>query len=384
MSSRNCWRRPPIATIVAIASASLSVGGSAQAVTVPHAVTCPRCSVITEKLVTLGGTGDDLLADANQVVRDSRGRYFAQAWGGRTMLVWDSTGKLIGKFGAAGAGPGEFGGNIQSMLVDPYDSIVVVDRGLRASVFSPALTFVRSFRLPGRSQGLARMPNGQFVLGAPVSTPGQIGHPYHIIDGATGAIVRSFGGDGAVVRPDQPPDSYRSFFVPSWDGRYIWHPLLRGYTVERWNVETGTREVFDMSSAPWYVAPTPLPRMSPAEEAALLRVVASGSRPAIDSMERANIAKRPPASGATVMRIDRDGRLWVMGSEARQSGPPDDANRKYLVEIIDPATRTKLLSVPFSTGFVSGIRGTDLVVSRHSDGNGVTTLTVWRVRVGGR
>jgi hypothetical protein len=373
------------ATAFAIAFGGFAIDGHGQTDRVPHAITCPRCTVMTEKLLTLGGPGGDLLAPNSRLARDSRGRYFAEAWGGRSLLVWDSTGKSIGKLGTSGAGPGEFGGSIQSILIGPGDSVIVADHGLRVSVFSPALKFVRSFKLPGRAQSLALMPNGQFVLGAPVGGPAQVGHPYHVLDGATGAIVRSFGASGAAIRPGQPPDSYRSLFVPSWDARYLWHPLRSEYAVEGWNVETGAREAFDLSSSPWYVPPAAPPRMTAADEAAFREALQRGNMALADSLDAVYQARRSPYSSVTLVGADRDGLLWFVGHEPAPWVNPATAatspTRKYIVEVVDPATRTKLLSTPFSPGFVSGIRGTDLVQVRQSNGDGVTTLTVWRVRV---
>src|SRR5687767_5804986 len=114
-----------VLVFAALVGAIRPADGAAQAIRVAHAVTCPSCTVVTEKLVNLGTTDEDMLAPNAAPARDTRGRYFAEGWGRRSVLVWDSGGKLIGKFGRAGQGPGEFAQNITGIWVGAGDSIVV-------------------------------------------------------------------------------------------------------------------------------------------------------------------------------------------------------------------------------------------------------------------
>jgi hypothetical protein len=79
-------------------------------------------------------------------LRDSRGRYFLVSHDRYGVLVFDSTGRFNTAFGRRGGGPGEFS-QITRMALSPGDSLFVI-QSRKISVFSPSLTFVRTYRLP--------------------------------------------------------------------------------------------------------------------------------------------------------------------------------------------------------------------------------------------
>ena len=384
MNARRAHPTRTVRSVVAVGTALWAIDGGAQTVRVPHVVSCPQCVVVAESLFTLGTTDADMLAPIAHPARDSRGRYFASGFGQRSVLVWDSAGKRIAVFGRAGAGPGEFDANIQTILVGRNDSLIVAEQTGRISVFAPTLQFVRSIRVLARPTSLTVMPDGHFVVGAQIRGRGQIGHPFHVIDGVTGTVVRSFGGGATVVEPGGPPmDSRVTQFTDAGDGRSIWHWRRDLYRLERWAINGVPGDTLDLSTAPWYRAPTPIevPMRTREEQAAWLQARSSPSQAVRDSLAAADAARAgPPASGVTVAGVDRAGRVWAVGNVPTSSQNPGAVT--YMLEVVDPVSRSKVLSTRVAHNFMR-IRGADFLYSRRVDPDGVVTITVWRVTIRG-
>jgi hypothetical protein len=364
-------------------SASAVTVAAAQTVAVPNGATCPRCTVVAETLFTLGTTDQDMLA-SSQLARDSRGRFFGTAAGGRSVVVWDSAGKYLRTFGGPGQGPGEMSQPISRVLIGRGDSILVAERGLLVSVFSPTLAFARRIRLHARPNSLAILPNGQLLMSTDVQSSAGIGHPFYLLDGATGTVVRSFGLEGILITPGQTVSiSRQPAFTPSADGASLWsRSIVNGYRLERWGTDGTRRETLDMSGTPWYRPYAELADTRTAEERraeSLARLTPRG----FDSLQRVIAARTPPRSSLSVAGVARNGEIWMLTTEP-VAPSADPKSVKCWLEIIDPATRTKVVSTRVP-GFFTMMPGTDLTYSSSVDANtGIITLAVSRVRIQGR
>lgn len=84
----------------------------------------------------------DLVSDAAML---DPGRFAVVDQGSASVLVYDTTGILLGTFGGRGEGPGEF---LSPAAISTLsgDTVVILDAGdMRASVFAPDLEYVREF-----------------------------------------------------------------------------------------------------------------------------------------------------------------------------------------------------------------------------------------------
>jgi hypothetical protein len=164
---------------------------------------CAACRIQLDAVVRL--SDDALPGVANigsKVARDSRGRWFLGSDLHPQIAVFDSTGGFIGAVGRRGKGPGEFQ-SIRHFYIGPGDTLVVYDNALlRRSIHAPDLRHVRVDPMPGSALQVQPLPSGGALLNAHIATPQRVGHPLHVLD-RQGRIVRSFGGERAVVRPAQ-------------------------------------------------------------------------------------------------------------------------------------------------------------------------------------
>ena len=332
---------------------------------IPHVTSCPQCSVVTEKVLTLGNPNDPvLLFSIANLERDRRGRYFAIGIDRAQIVVFDSTGKYLVALGRRGQGPGEFGGSINRLRVGPGDSLYVVDGSRHVSVFSPSLTFARRTALPAGPAAFFPLSNGTFAVSAPIRTPEAAGFPYHVLD-SVGKVLRSFGPYSDVV-PRARPMVARPF-VLSNDERSIWVWSSAEYRFERWQMGGGYSGGVEVTNPPW---------RAKSERLTEKDTVINGRR----------IALRERAPHPVFTGVDATGLLWVHITIPIEKGQmcctPNQPRPKlsYLVEIIDPGTNAVLLS--HSTDAVRFlIPGTDLAYSAVGDEDGVVSFTVWRVTI---
>lgn len=102
------------------------------------------------------------------VAADSRGRTYVLDVGQQVLLVFDEAGRLIGRAGRAGFGPGEFS-SPQALLVDDRDRVLVVDaRQRRLSEFGwrgVRLVHVRDHLLARDAYSACVRSDSVFVLG---------------------------------------------------------------------------------------------------------------------------------------------------------------------------------------------------------------------------
>ena len=377
------FRLPVAAGLLAVVS--LPIANYAQIVQVPHGVTCPSCRVVTEQVLTFGGSDTTVrLATNATLLRDSRGRYFAKTLDNYSIVVWDSTGRRVGMLDRWGSRPGQIVGTIDEILLDRRDSLFVFDSSLRISVFSPSLELVRTVAVPIRGRSVTLLSSGDFLIAAPTRFGPTAGDFVRIVGRDTGAVTRSFvaGADTSV------PVAQRA--VTSWlalasDGASIWRWTSYDYRLERWNADGTAAEVLDLAAAPWYRprAKSFQPQINRTKDEWRAYVTARSSpfKAVRDSLFAAEMGGA--ASSFRVAGIDRGGRLWLAGHEPWAGGDVEEI--KFMLEIVDPVTRTKFLSTSIAENLTL-IPGTELAYSRRVErvnGTPVVTITVWRVRIEG-
>ena len=115
--------------------------------------------------------------------------------------------------------------------------------------------------------------------------------------------------------------------------------------------------------------------------AAYIRARSSSSQAVRDSLFAAEDTAAPPAGSRIMVHgIDRAGRIWVTGSIPGATPNPTDT--RTMLEIIDPASRSKVLSVPMDQLYTR-LQGTDLFLTRGFDTDGVMRFGIWRLRIEG-
>jgi hypothetical protein len=285
------------------------------------------------------GGAQNLLAQNPLVTRDARGRYYAVGVDRMTVLVFDSTGKMLTRFGKGGAGPGEFNGRVSGITVAPGDTIVVADASGRASVFSPEYSYVRTHRL--RASQPVALPGGLFFLGEVRVGAGRVEQPFHVIDG-DGNLVRSFGrrSIGMTLVPNTPT----AYFAMTKDYSALWHWASREYRIEEWNLAGERLRTLYVDGHPYLNPQLPINR----------------------------------AGVMIVGGIDSEGLLWV-----NLLRPPQIPGRAEppVIEVVDTRANTLLLSMTMPSQ-VHLLSGTDLARSISSNsGSGDVIVVIRRLKV---
>ncbi len=381
--------------------ASLSASLQAQVTSIPYTVTCAACRVTTEPVVTLGSASDSVPLDGGVgLARDSRGRYYTTGFGGKSIVIFDSTGKYLQAFGRAGQGPGEFAGRIMGLSVKADTLYTFTVSGHRVTVFSPSLAFVRTATyLPVTMHSAPTMSGsrGEFIASGEVrSSDSLTQYKYHVV-GGDGKRIRSFGNAYPIVsgRPPaiRPTTTVVAtlMFALSPMGDQLWTGNNE-YRVTRWDVATGSSTTFQVADVPWLRnAPPPPDRETLRDDlgAAMTAIAAGLPQPP---------HKYPPRPSASLMRVDDQQRLWMwsyvhFNNDARPAGPLSSCRgiesslypgwrSCVLLEVVDTRRRVLLMSQLFDTNG-QFIPYTDLMYSKVQDANGVTTLKVVRVRLVG-
>lgn len=231
------WSRTLMACVAGL-QLSLNAPGASAAQTsidLPGAVSCRSCRVTLDPLATLGdSTGAGMLeAEINNVVRDTRGRYFISD--GQTPHIWvfDGRGTTVTRLGRQGSGPGEYR-RPTAFLVGPGDSLHVFDASLsRMTVYAPDLTVARTEALEFRPDLYDGAVVGRrLVINASIRTAERAGLPLHLL-GPSGGILRSFGSATGVYRPDLGYGIRRS--VTAGHGGSVWAAELNTYVLQQWD-----------------------------------------------------------------------------------------------------------------------------------------------------
>jgi hypothetical protein len=125
---------------------------------------CAQCSVKFTRILTLTGSPDVALSHSTRVVRSGTHYVAGPTYAPGTLLVYDTTGKVVKSFGRHGSGPGEINGRSYRLMVGPGDTVHVVDLK-RWIIFRPGdYQFVRSFAVPGLATHVGVAPNGDAII----------------------------------------------------------------------------------------------------------------------------------------------------------------------------------------------------------------------------
>lgn len=198
-------------------------------------VSCGGCVVTLSPTVTLGqpqGPGL-LISDNNQVVRDSRGRYYVYG-SGPTFWVFSPNGTFLTTIGRDGEGPGEFR-DVSGVVIARGDSVTVFDAILRRmTVYSPTYQQLRTRSLDYRAGIRSLAIGSQMVVNTMVRTPDRVGYPLQLLD-RDGLILRSFGSETGEYRADLR--DLLELRQISWDGTAVWSGWVNQYVIERWGLD---------------------------------------------------------------------------------------------------------------------------------------------------
>ena len=251
-SGRNS-RQSARSAIVLVTMHLLPASSLAQA-TIPDSLTCPQCRIQAEVRMRLGDEGG-VPGPPAQILLDSRGRRWVAFAVPAPVVVFDSTGALLGIVGRAGDGPSEF--RSPNMLLNwRGDSIAVFDPGLgRVSFVGPDLVVGRTARLPGSFREAVPDDFPEVLLSGRVPTPESLGYPIHRVDmdASPLRVLDSFGAERPIYLPTHPEISVRHVSPAAAGGLWLSH--LAEYRWERWSREGLMLERFARSPE-WFSSPS--------------------------------------------------------------------------------------------------------------------------------
>lgn len=223
------------ATALCFAPLAAPAQGATPVTVLRAGVSCPSCRIVASRGPLLGDSDGDgmLVRSPSRAFRDSQGRvYVALTPGPDLPYLFDAKGHFVKRIGRRGHGPGEFN-HVTSLQGGAADSVVVFDISqLRRTVLAPGGTVARSTPMPLSSVLSLQMPNGLQLVESPIGSADQIGHPFHVVDGA-GRYLRSFGeareqsviaGTTAALR-----------LALSNDNKFWAHPSTR-YELQQWSM----------------------------------------------------------------------------------------------------------------------------------------------------
>jgi hypothetical protein len=342
------------------------VEGQTRTLDLSYSTECKRFRFDTVRVATLGRSEDaELLSPFTPVTRSKKGDYFALNDSRSSILVFGADGQFKKAVGRLGDGPGELSRGGISLFVDAFDSVYVVERGRRVSVFTPTIQFARSFTFVGASNGFAVLPGVGFVYGATVATPASIGLPFHIVS-PKGTPIASFGSQHAmIVGGQQRPPSPLGPVVGLDGGLYTWWPHT--YAIDRYDIHGMATNTTRLTNVPWIVG------RSSDRIAADPRIAKFLADPTISA----------PRPNITVLDVDRFGRIWVNAhipsKDSRSKGPPPGWSTRQLIEVIDQHGGC-VASMPFPYA-IHSIPGTDYFFTNAEDSTGIPQVIVWRIRL---
>lgn len=334
---------------------------------VPSEPACAACEIRLDLVARLGELDDPGgVGRPGVAARDGRGWYYVRsAEAPAEVDVFDSGGEYLRTFGRPGAGPGEFG-TVSHMYFGANDTLHVFDnQNGRISVFSPEGELVRDGGLEGEVLKLAHLAEGRFAISGRVLTRESLGYPLHLIDGS-GRLIRSFGAENAVFRPDAFY-SFQRYIAPSGEGS-IWAAHHLQYVIELWDVEGELKDVL-VRRADWF----------PPQFTQRRRTPDTPDYPAIHEI-----------------REDANGLVWVIvrvnqpnWSEALGDPVESPDGRYYPVEDFDGLMGTRMEVIdPQRAAVVASLQTDEYVhqfvddrhvVSYREDDGGVPRWLVWRV-----
>ncbi|MEX2283065.1 MAG: 6-bladed beta-propeller [Gemmatimonadota bacterium] len=316
---------------------------------------CKACQLTLTRVARLGNPSDpELLVDHISVVH-LHDAFFASGTIPRDkVLVFDRNGHYQQAWGRQGSGPGEFRSILRLAELN-RDSLVIFDHDLgRASIFTIAGKFMRSFPVPTRFIDVDGAPGDAWVISAAIPAAGRVGLPLHLIS-PSGDRVRSFGADGPVFQ-SRPSASQR---VIGRTGNGVWSARPDRYELEFWTFEGARTAILDRK-APWF--------------------------PDREIEGAVNSARERPHPWLTDVFSDSSELVWTLCRVADQNWRPATesgrmtARDKFydtIVEVIDPVSG-QLLGSQRLPGYAHFFTNDGLVVTHQEGEEGIMLIDVWR------
>ena len=344
------------AILVALLAPRVSAQASAQVVRIDGAPTCARCTIVLDKVASIGRLQDDISFDnLVQVARDSRGHFFlAPLMDAGQLAEYDSIGRFIRKLGVFGDGPGEFR-RITMFTVGNRDTLLVYD-GSNAVVGRFAPGAERPVTSPMRAATdfhRALLGDGGLLSWGATRLPERVLAVMHY--GPDGSLRTSF---AEISISGSTPSTPR--FIAERNGQFVWVANQRSYTLTRWSL-AGIRDV------------------------ALERKVDFFAQPPEPAGRRRDA--RDAAAGFIAGNFDTQNRLWlffdapqprVIEDSARLEGFPGVAHmRDGFIEVVDIARRQVYAAQRFDT-HIYPVRNSDLVFSLRQNADGLFIADIWR------
>jgi hypothetical protein len=286
-------------------------------------------------------------------------------------MIYDSTGRYLGRLGAAGDGPGEFR-TPRFIATGPGDTSFVYEAPSgRISVFDADLTLVRTFVGVRNAQHFTVLSNGMLLVVGSLSGEGQVGLLYHLFD-SKGGHVRTIGAPALKVDPRQPFDLFRKTGAAGGD-RFWSAGEFYQYRIEQWSSDGRLQRVLTPRSR-WF-APYQLPagrapgRVSPTE---------------------------PALPDIWALWTDDAGRIWVAArvadpNAANGFGPPVavEGGQQFpiaaperiwntVVEVIDPVHARVITRTTFPWAVHGWVAGNRVFGIRQTEDGG-PILDVWQL-----
>ena len=347
---------------------------------------CSACSVVVEKIATLGRETDREILSGTRVVaaQASNGVLFAAVASHLTanVLVFDSTGRFRQVIGRRGRGPGEFE-SINVLAVGPGDSLYVSQSGNRISIFTARGTFVREVKpavIPTRA--ILPLSGGGIAATGTRSTPAEAGYAVHRLR-KDGSYDRPLCGLSPIQMPNNVPSRDRE--IAHGQNGDVWAIEPANYRIERCAPDGSVAQVLTRD-APWMwpaIAVPPAPGQVRVRVTTPPRSTPGAPPPAVKPVPR-------PATRIRALWVDESGHLFVAATipdsawEAAARIPDIDplSERLYdsMIDVIDPVSGTLIASKRLPFGIHTYI-GNGLVSNVHSLPSGLVEVTVWRVRL---
>ena len=368
--------RARILSIIAIASAfarPLSGQEDVRRIVVGSDVACKQCSVAVQRVARLGGP-EGLGGFSRIVERDSRGRYYVvdKMTAANEIFVFDAKGTYLQTIGKKGAGPGEYRGIAQVMIL-PGDTLRVEDlRNGRYTIYSPEYAIVRSGQFRTDFMPRVRFADGRVVTSRMDPSKDRVGFPLHLL-ASDGTVLRSFGADQPVYREGTEQMLIR-VLAPAAGGRF-YAAHSQEYVIEKWDtLGHKVREITRAASwfKPWVSQPMTSPD-GPARQPRILSVRE-------DEHERLWVltqVAQPDWKKYLSQAAGRDGEAgggWIIGGVTKNTG------YDTMVEVIDLKTGRLLVSQRLDQAMWKMFEG-GLAYSDGEDEQLASYVDIWRLQL---
>jgi len=201
------------------------------------------CEIVLEKVASLSeGKDRGILMRAPVAVRARSGQWYLQASDLRRVVVFNPTGTVVKLLGGFTRGVFVLPGADDSVHI--YDPVAKVLHRVNDSLdLGPS-------PLPLLFTPDLILKDGHMIVAQQIPTRGLAGFPLHLM-GPDGRLVRSFGVDQPVYRPDLPRLMDR-IVAPSPEG-HLWTAAPGRYALQLWNRSTGALMKTLTVTSTWFV-----------------------------------------------------------------------------------------------------------------------------------